>query len=563
MQEAVADDDSDVEHIRVTGATSAGHAERGRKRGHADEESANPVLGKADARKKAKKRSKKRSSGSTISAEVQRLESGTDAATYGSISSAARHSRPGAANAATAVAQSLSARSSFAPSLSRDVVRLQKDFFAARLNPSASSSDLSLDSRRTRGSVKPRAVSPELFPPAPPPPRAISPELLPPAPSTVVAPAITAPVKAAAQPKLPRGAREARELARDYFAAARDPQSGEGPLPRTRQKRAVQVSTSEVRQPEEGGRDDVRERKKARRAERKAAQRGLDPAIEPVLPSPAVEALVVPLPAVVAAAPTPAAAVPTRPLSSRSIRLPSRYVDDPAPAQSQRSRTSLPSLPSLGLLPPPAAWAEKRPRETGAGGEAPLEGFLTRAPIDAEALEERRRKKREKKEKKRKERMREEQKKAPLDLGGVILPPLPTCKPVNPTPIFVSDPSVGHAAFAPRPALPLLPVTTPAPTASTSLPSRAAPPKPATSTYVRPPKPRTRHPALDSRASWVPLDTAVAAAPRITREGRPPIWCEGRQELCESLEYFRSYQGGHCAFCLRPVSADLPRWVLR
>ncbi|GJN87499.1 hypothetical protein Rhopal_000448-T1 [Rhodotorula paludigena] len=544
VQEAFADDDSDVEHIRVTGASSAGRAERGRKRGHVDEESAHPVVAKADARKAAKKRSKKRSSGSTVSAEVQRLESGTDAATNGSISSAGRRSRPGAAKAATAVAQSLSARSSFAPSLSRDVVRLQKDFFAARLNPSASSSDPSLDSRRTRGSVKPRAVSPELFPPAPPPPRAISPELLPPAPSTAVAPAIVAPVKAAAPSKLPR---EARELARDYFAAARDPQRGEGPLPRTRQKRAVQVSPSEVRESEEGRRDEVRERKKAKRAERKAAQRALHPVIEPVLPSLAVEAPAVPLPAVGAAAPTPAAIVPTRPPSSRSIRLPSRYVDDPAPApvQAPRPRASLPSLDSLGLLLPPPARGEKRPRKTGEGSEAPLEGFLTRAPLDAEALEERRRKKREKKEKKRKERMREEQERATLDLGGVILPPLPSCKPVNPTPIFVSDPSVGHAAFAPRPALPLLPVTTPASAASTSLPSRAAPSKPTTSTYVRPHKPRTRHPALDSRVTWVPLDTAIAAAPRITREGRPPIWCEGRQELCESLEYFRSYQGGH------------------
>ncbi|GAA5884716.1 hypothetical protein JCM6882_005365 [Rhodosporidiobolus microsporus] len=49
------------------------------------------------------------------------------------------------------------------------------------------------------------------------------------------------------------------------------------------------------------------------------------------------------------------------------------------------------------------------------------------------------------------------------------------------------------------------------------------------------------HPSLLSRAGWVPCAKDL----RLEGGGRPPIWCEGRQELCESLEYFKSYQGGH------------------
>ncbi|GAA5863860.1 hypothetical protein JCM3774_001180 [Rhodotorula dairenensis] len=52
---------------------------------------------------------------------------------------------------------------------------------------------------------------------------------------------------------------------------------------------------------------------------------------------------------------------------------------------------------------------------------------------------------------------------------------------------------------------------------------------------------RARHPALDNRESWVEPERDV----KLRKNGRPPIWCEGRQELCESLDYFKSYQGGH------------------
>ncbi|GAA5976239.1 hypothetical protein JCM10908_005427 [Rhodotorula pacifica] len=54
-------------------------------------------------------------------------------------------------------------------------------------------------------------------------------------------------------------------------------------------------------------------------------------------------------------------------------------------------------------------------------------------------------------------------------------------------------------------------------------------------------KVRARHPALDSRESWVKPDHDL----QLRANGRPPIWCESRQELCESLDYFKSYQGGH------------------
>lgn len=59
-------------------------------------------------------------------------------------------------------------------------------------------------------------------------------------------------------------------------------------------------------------------------------------------------------------------------------------------------------------------------------------------------------------------------------------------------------------------------------------------------------KPRARHPAFDDRQSWVKPQRDV----KLRENGRPPIWCEGRQELCESLDYFKSYQGGHCASLL-------------
>lgn len=43
----------------------------------------------------------------------------------------------------------------------------------------------------------------------------------------------------------------------------------------------------------------------------------------------------------------------------------------------------------------------------------------------------------------------------------------------------------------------------------------------------------------------VVIPTAVPiAAPKPPPPCAPPVWCQTRQELCESLPYFRSYQSG-------------------
>ncbi|KAK4046465.1 hypothetical protein OIV83_006057 [Microbotryomycetes sp. JL201] len=45
------------------------------------------------------------------------------------------------------------------------------------------------------------------------------------------------------------------------------------------------------------------------------------------------------------------------------------------------------------------------------------------------------------------------------------------------------------------------------------------------------------------RTNWVAADENMTL-----KHGKPPIWCAGRQELCESLPYFKAYQGGHYDF---------------
>ncbi|KAM0790519.1 hypothetical protein ACM66B_003390 [Microbotryomycetes sp. NB124-2] len=42
------------------------------------------------------------------------------------------------------------------------------------------------------------------------------------------------------------------------------------------------------------------------------------------------------------------------------------------------------------------------------------------------------------------------------------------------------------------------------------------------------------------RTNWVEPDKDLQLV-----NGKPPIWCAGRQELCESVSYMKSYQGGH------------------
>ncbi|KAK4047680.1 hypothetical protein OIO90_006109 [Microbotryomycetes sp. JL221] len=55
-----------------------------------------------------------------------------------------------------------------------------------------------------------------------------------------------------------------------------------------------------------------------------------------------------------------------------------------------------------------------------------------------------------------------------------------------------------------------------------------------------------KRPTVDqtfARDAWVEPDRNVQM-----KKGKPPIWSIGRQELCESLPYFKSYQGGHYDF---------------
>lgn len=105
-------------------------------------------------------------------------------------------------------------------------------------------------------------------------------------------------------------------------------------------------------------------------------------------------------------------------------------------------------------------------------------------------------------------------------------------------PIVPTDPT----ASSPQPQRDVAPVVSTSRAKST--PQAVAPvpeKKPSKPSTVA--KTRIRHPALDSRASWVEPEKNLT----LTKDGRPPIWCEGRQELCETLSYFKSYQGGHCA----------------
>lgn len=95
-----------------------------------------------------------------------------------------------------------------------------------------------------------------------------------------------------------------------------------------------------------------------------------------------------------------------------------------------------------------------------------------------------------------------------------------------------------------------------------SLPPKTAPRKSA--------PPKELDPALVSKEGWVLPERDL----RIRENGRPPVWAvvrlrplffvlsgvslnltilrrpQGRQELCETLDYFKSYQGGHCDFTL-------------
>lgn len=236
-----------------------------------------------------------------------------------------------------------------------------------------------------------------------------------------------------------------------------------------------------------------------------------------------------------------------------------RYVDEIDEQQLLKQRPSQPeprSAPPPPPPPPPSPPSQQKVqlpglKETGLDvfAKDPVEGFLTRAP-----------------------------------LGNTGSPARAMVGP-SPTPVLVQpqDPDLGRPQVTLPAILPALPppasvgvsapvagpsrapLPPPPPSLKQVAPPKSAPPRksakrtPAdpTSKPPKPPKPlkttkpRARHAALDSRASWVPVERDL----RITAAGKPPIWCIGRQELCESLEYFRSYQGGHCALIF-PVTPD-------
>ncbi|ORY91658.1 hypothetical protein BCR35DRAFT_298907 [Leucosporidium creatinivorum] len=63
-------------------------------------------------------------------------------------------------------------------------------------------------------------------------------------------------------------------------------------------------------------------------------------------------------------------------------------------------------------------------------------------------------------------------------------------------------------------------------------------PRPQRQPPKKPPKPREEY--IADKSAWVMPERDLKM-----KQGFPPIWCLGRQELCETLPYFKAYQGGH------------------
>ncbi|BGP46773.1 hypothetical protein JCM10450v2_002621 [Rhodotorula kratochvilovae] len=317
--------------------------------------------------------------------------------------------------------------------------------------------------------------------------------------------------------------RDLQSLAYGYFAAS----SVDADLPRaTRRssdgaaadKRVPKLRAAEASPAAEGRAPlSKKQRKKAAQvaAEQDNANVGLAPsAVLAPATAPALMGSAAPFPGASAAADDE---LPTR----RAHKPPKRYVDevDAALLQAQSSppkRKAPPPPPPPAPLPP--AKVQVTPlRDLGldrASRDRPMAGFLTTEPL------------------------------LPPQHKGNGWPSTRKAVIIQPQDPELHLPQVALPLNAA--ALPPLPSATAAPIAG---PSRAPPPPkrapaPLASTApkpFKPSKPRARHPALDSRAGWVPVERDL----RITPAGKPPIWCQGRQELCESLEYFRSYQGGH------------------
>ena len=140
----------------------------------------------------------------------------------------------------------------------------------------------------------------------------------------------------------------------------------------------------------------------------------------------------------------------------------------------------------------------------------------------------------------------------PKAVAQVIHPTDPTAGTALPENVIAdrSGPSIPSPDASPLVAVEVQAETT----KSSSKPKQPAPTS-AAPRHKKREKPRTRHSAFDSRETWVKPERNL----KLRENGRPPIWCEGRQELCETLDYFKSYQGGHCAHETRSPTARSDR----
>ncbi|GAA5851038.1 hypothetical protein JCM9279_005266 [Rhodotorula babjevae] len=224
--------------------------------------------------------------------------------------------------------------------------------------------------------------------------------------------------------------------------------------------------------------------------------------------------------------PTPALVVASDALPARrASKLPRRYGDGVvelgASGRASSSRTrqapSAPTAPTSTRLP--------SVNEVGPdfGAAVRDEPFLTREPLGT-----------------RRSSTSVESARSLVPIPRQNLPPLPPllAKSISAAPVASTSAAPSPPSVTP-PKRPRHPSTkrgrAAASTSSSSTKAPKAPKEP------KEPPHRPRHPALESQDSWVPVERNL----RMTAAGKPPIWCLGRQELCESLEYFKSYQGGH------------------
>uniref|UniRef100_A0A0K3C503 FGENESH: predicted gene_1.595 protein n=1 Tax=Rhodotorula toruloides TaxID=5286 RepID=A0A0K3C503_RHOTO len=168
------------------------------------------------------------------------------------------------------------------------------------------------------------------------------------------------------------------------------------------------------------------------------------------------------------------------------------------------SRPTLPSLAETGLLTLPIKTPRKEQHSPAFSAPSPL---TTMTPLARPAA----------------------------SVSAPTAPVKKTKKARRAVPIVPTDPSTSLS----QPATTAAPVETASDSVSEAPPAVPAPNKAPKQSQAT--KTRIRHPALDSRASWVEPEKNLT----LTTDGRPPIWCEGRQELCETLNYFKAYQGGH------------------